>query len=459
LNYILFIYAFISIGILIIFNGTGQEADSINHYLHARYAVNHPELLLNHWAKPLFTLIAMPFAQFGFIGVKVFNVLCSFFSLYYIYCIAQSLNWKRPYLAALFFILFPLSFTTTYSGFTEPLFALILLISIYWVIQNKYAVAAILISFSPFVRSEGLIIIGVFAFYLLIQKNYKHLLLLAFGHCIYALVGSFYYGDLLWVINKIPYAELSTPYGEGHFFHFFEQLNYALGIPLYILFWLGFISIASRIVQGLKNRKTELLILLCFVAFFLAHSLFWQLGIFNSMGLKRVFAAVSPLMALISLYGFNRLNLIPHEKTAKVLQLLTFCYILIFPFTSNPAALDWKKDLNLSIAQQTAEEAAEYVKANYADKRFVYADPYLAHALGIDPFDSEEALMLSQQSLQSLNTGDIILWDNWHAVVDQNVTIEQIEQSGQFKTIKRFEKKDAKKESLVLVFEKRSITH
>lgn len=449
---ILLIYLIAGIYILLTFNGTGQEADSINHYLHASYALDHPELLLNHWAKPLFTLISLPFAQFGFVGVKIFNFLCTFFSLYFIYRIAESINLRQAYLAALFFILFPLSITTTFSGFTEPLFALILLISIYYLVQEKYTAAILLISFSPFVRSEGLIILGVFAFYLMLQKKFKFLPLLAFGHLIYGLIGSFYFHDFLWVFNKIPYAEWSTPYGKGHFFHFFEQLNNALGVPMYILFWLGFIFMTTKIIRRLKTSKTELIILLCFVSFFIAHSLFWQLGIFNSMGLKRVFAAVSPLMAIISLYGFNLLNRIPNAKAAQFLQLVTFLYIIIFPFTSNPAAIECEKDLKLSISQQSAEEAATFVKTNFPDHRIVYADPYLAHALEIDPFDSKEALLLSKPSLQTLSNKDLIIWDSWHAVVDQNIALEQMNTYGQFIEIKRIEKSNSKKESLYVIF-------
>ncbi len=71
-------YWVISIFIVFYFNGTGNEADSINHFLYAHYAPPHPELYLNHWAKPLFTLLASPFAQFGFIGIKLFNILCAY---------------------------------------------------------------------------------------------------------------------------------------------------------------------------------------------------------------------------------------------------------------------------------------------------------------------------------------------------------------------------------------------
>ena len=61
---------FFAIGCWVItyFNGTGDTGDSITHYFYAQYAPLHLELFFNHWAKPLYVLLASPFAQFGFIG-------------------------------------------------------------------------------------------------------------------------------------------------------------------------------------------------------------------------------------------------------------------------------------------------------------------------------------------------------------------------------------------------------
>lgn len=51
------------------------DADSATHYRFARYAWKYPVNLLDHWAKPVFTLLASPFAKFGHTGVSVFNLL------------------------------------------------------------------------------------------------------------------------------------------------------------------------------------------------------------------------------------------------------------------------------------------------------------------------------------------------------------------------------------------------
>lgn len=422
----LFIFALsyftISILIVIFFNGTGIEADSINHYLYAKYAPDHPELYLDHWAKPFFTLIASTFAQVGFVGIKIFNVICSFISALFMVKLCMKLNHKHAYLSALFLFLFPLSFTTTFSGLTEPFCAAILMASIYLCSKKQFLIAALFVSFLPFVRSEGLIFIGVFAIYFLTNRAWKSILFLSTGHLFFSILGSFYYKDILWVFNKIPYAHLSSHYGSGSFFHFFEKLNYMMGLPLLVLFAIGIIVIFYRIICNSKEKMSlHALMLIIFFSFFIAHSLFWYLGIFNSMGLKRVFAAITPIMAFVCLLGFNSLEYIPSRTTRSVSQVVVVIIVLAFPFTSNPAAVEWE-ELNLSTAQQNAEQVADYLRKNQLDTaRLLYTDPYLSEALDVDPFDPEQRLTLAPEALTMLAKGDVIIWDNWHAVIDYKV--------------------------------------
>ena len=56
------------------YDGTGDEGDSVFHFLYSKHAFEHPENFLNHWAKPVFVLITAPVAQFGFIAMKIFNI-------------------------------------------------------------------------------------------------------------------------------------------------------------------------------------------------------------------------------------------------------------------------------------------------------------------------------------------------------------------------------------------------
>src|SRR3989338_1932398 len=229
--------AYLSIALFVVFyfNGTGDAGDSVLHYLFARYAPEHPELYFNHWAKPLYVLLASPFAQFGFIGIKLFNVFVTLFTIYFTYKISAQAGIRNGIFHSVFFLCAPVCFALTFSGLTEPLFALFLSMGIYGVMRNSWITAAIIISFLPFIRSEGLIICAIFSFYFILKHQWKTLPFLLVGHLAYSLAGYFVYKDLFWVFSKIPYAHLSSTYGHGTLFHFANELNYLVGIPIYFL--------------------------------------------------------------------------------------------------------------------------------------------------------------------------------------------------------------------------------
>lgn len=432
-------YAAIAGFTIYFFDGTGDAGDSIQHYLFARHAPYHPELFFNHWAKPVYVLLASPFAQFGFTGVKIFNALATLASIFLTYKIAKQLQLKNAVIAALISVFTPLYFILTFSGLTEPLFALFVSASIYLTLKERYIPAALILSFLPFVRSEGLLIIGIFGIYFLLRKKWKPIPLLITGHTVYALVGFFIYGDLLWVFTQIPYASLSSPYGSGKLFHFVEQLVYVLGVPLCILFWLGVINIIRKAIQ--RRTSTEILVLffLNFLVFLVAHSVFWYFGIFNSMGLKRVFLGIMPVMAIVALEGYNFISeeILAKRKIAGfVVQVILVLYIIVFPFTGNPASVNWKKDMKLSFDQELARKTVDFIRLREdSGTRFIYAHPYLSEILDIDCFDPEKRLELNEKNLANLRSGDIVIWENWYAVIESGTLKERLDNDARLENI------------------------
>lgn len=456
---VLCIYAGIAILTIILFNGTGDAGDSIMHYLFAKFAPDHPVLFFDHWAKPVYVLMVSPFAQSGFIGVKIFNAIVVLLTIFFTYKIAIQLNIKNAIMSAVFLIFSPLYFVLTFSGLTEPLFALFLSIALFAILKKKYITTIILVSFLPFIRSEGLILIGVFGLYLLFKRKWKLLPLLLFGHIVYTIIGYFFYHDILWTINKIPYANLNSVYGSGNLFHFIEHLIYVIGLPIYILFWIGVLTLIWNTINKKTNFELQILVLLGFFAFLIAHSLFWYLGIFNSMGLTRVMIAVIPLISIISLFGFNFIteDLIGNKKKVKlVVQGFLIAYILIFPFTNNPAAINWEKDLNLSIEQQTAHQVGDYIDKHIGgDHRFIYTHPYLSQVLDIDHFDNNKHLELTQGYFNHTKAGDIIIWENWLSVVERDIKKEYLDSNTELTNIYNVSANDNRRIILYSVYERK----
>ncbi|MDP4686560.1 MAG: hypothetical protein NWS53_06650 [Salibacteraceae bacterium] len=442
LKILLAVYAVIALLIIILFDGTGDAGDSVLHYLFAKSAPSHPELFFNHWAKPIFTLFASPFAQFGFVGIKIFNAITIGFSIYFTIKSAELLGLKKSWLSGAFIMLSPMALALTFSGLTEPLAATFVSAALFLSLKNRFLLAAIIVSFIPFIRSEGLIIAGVFGFYLLLKKQWKYIPALLVGHLVYSIAGFPFYDDFLWIFTKIPYSKLSSTYGEGAWNHFIQQLLYVVGIPIYALFWIG--TLAAIIYQFKKKITLEFSIQVVLGAwvFIAAHSVFWTLGIFNSMGLIRVLIAVIPCIVLISLYGFNTIiELIPVRlswlKTG--LSSVVLIYIVVFPFTSNPAAFHWKKQFKLLPDQEAAQALAEHIKkTDLSDKSFVYAHPYLSEVLALDHFDTAQVQQLNAEKLNQLRENEIVIWDNWFSVVELGLTKEFMNEQTQLKRIEEF---------------------
>lgn len=413
--------------ILLTFDGTGGAGDSIQHYLFAKWAPQHPELYFHHWAKPLFTFISSPFAQFGITGIKVFNALVSFASVYLTYKTAVHLQLKNSFLVIPLMVCTPVFITMSFSGLTEPLFALGVISSVYFVVKKELVTACFIISFLPFIRTEGMFFIGIAFGYLAFINQWKKIPILLMGHVFYSVLGYFWKSDILWVFSENPYAGVNQVYGTGKLFHFAGQHIYLLGIPILILFGLGLLY-ASFFFKQLQIKKSALFFIVAgYWAFFLAHTIFWYFGIFGSMGLTRVFLGVLPLMSIISLYGVNliteKILVNQPAKSKSVLKGIVICLIAGFPFVHNPAAVEWEKEMNLNDEQLNAKHISSAIK-NIPTKRLVFAHPYLAVELDVDPWNEELYAPLTNEYLDhGLKDGDFVIWDAWFCPIQNNVDI------------------------------------
>jgi hypothetical protein len=438
-----------------------DTGDSVVHYFFARYAFQDPMLYLDHWAKPLFTMLASPFAQFGFSGMKLFNGLAGLLSAWLAYLVARKLDLKFTWLAIVFVFFAPAYFVKLFSGYTEPLFGLILIASIYLVLRQRPFPAAILLSFLPFVRSEGLILILVFAVYFVIRKNYKAIVFLAAGHIFYSVAGLLAGKSFLWIFTEIPYNTVSI-YGKGNFTHYPTQLLITLGVPLFLLSIVGItvllISMAIKKIKPLTKNESEvrILILGSFLAYFLFHTLSWGLGLFGSMGMARVLTAMVPLLAVISLIGFNFLISWKH-KGKFPLQALVYIpligYTLAFPFLHNPASINREKDLKRTPEMNLMQKIAADINKDYPGKFLYYSNPYLSYSLNINPFDRSKHLCFTDWQVdKKLQPNSIVIWDNWFSVVEERTDSIILYKNPELRLLKRYETDGSDSKNIFLVF-------
>ncbi|MBH8570686.1 hypothetical protein KB206_17470 [Microvirga sp. STS02] len=424
--------------------GTHDSGDSINHYLFARYAFAHPLNFLDSWAKPLLTLLAAGPAQAGFMGMKAFQCVVVAASAWCAFRIAQALRLPVPELAILFAYAAPDYFLIQFSGLTEPLFGLVLVGAVWLAVAGRPGWSAAAVSFLPFARSEGFILIGLWVVYLAWQRQWRSLPLVLLGYVLYTAIGAVAFGELGWVFGHNPYGTISA-YGHGEWSHFLRNIPNLLGWVLTVLFGLGGARMVRDLGQPARRElplfPAELLLIYGSITVFVAaHTIFWAMGLFNSAGLARVLAGIAPLAAVVALNGLALLTEWARTETARRrIQLVATVAVVGWLFTGARNAIRPARDFSRAPDQELAQRAAAWLHQAYAGQPLppiAFEAPYVAPALGVDPFDAARCPPLTKDwhpILETLPVNSLIVWDDVYAQTEAHIPLEMLQQDPAFR--------------------------
>ena len=420
------------------FGGTGESGDSITHYMFARYAFAHNNLFFDVWGKPVFTLLASPFAQFGFTGIKVFNVLVTVLAMLCTYLTAKKIGLDNSWVAIVLLLIAPMNFTLAFSGLTEPLFATFIICGLCLLYYEKTTAALILFSFLPFVRSEGMFLLIIIALWLIVQRKYLTWLWLTFGQIVGAVIGYFHFKTFLWYYKTNPYSLVSA-YGHGRWTDYPGDLPVVINPVTTLLLGIGCLLIPLLALLKIKRLFSEtktmqlLLVWMLFVAYFLFHTIAWTFGLFASFGMVRILIGVAPLMILIALYTFNTIvNLIGRQNATRTSVILVVSFVII-----NVYYIDFNKskftetpgfEIQLSPDQEIENNLAKYMKSKYPDYRnhaVCYMAPYVGVALDVDPFDPAKHIETLDYS-GHVPEGGCIVWDSWFSLEDGKIPLDSL---------------------------------
>lgn len=403
-------------------------ADNITHFRIARYAWKYPSQFLDLWGKPVYTTLVFPFSLLGIQFARLFNVLVGLTAILFTIKTIRLFDEKFTLLPVVFVAFSPMYFLLMQSCMTEILFSLVLILSFWIFFKEKYYLAAVVLSFLPFVRSEGFVIFPLFAIALVLSKKYWAVPFLAVGSLFYTLVGYPHFQDWLWIIHQTPYSLGASVYGSGSLFHFIIESPKIFGEPFMIFLVVGLIVWTIRIGEsfnpGSKPFLNYFLITGSFVAFFAAHSYVWWMGTGGSLGLIRVIAGVVPLAAIVAMVGFNAvLSHIKNTTAQIILTVVVIAVQVVVPFTQHhiPVRLERPQMLMLN--------ASTFLKSLNQPYRIFYFDPYLVHYLDIDPFDSaltNWGVIDKQQPSTGMNTDDILVWDAHFGPNEGGVQLENL---------------------------------
>ncbi|MGI4869728.1 MAG: hypothetical protein ACRYFX_00970 [Janthinobacterium lividum] len=449
----------LSILVALISQGTYDTGDSLGHYLYARYAPQHPLHLLHAWAKPLFTLLAVGPAQFGFTGIKLFQCGLVAASAWLAYRTARHLGLAWPALAVVFCYAAPDYFRIQFSGLTEPLFGLLLIAAVHSAVAGHPMRSAMLLSWLPLVRSEGILLWGLWGLYLLWNGEWRALPWLGLGYLVYSIVGGLVLHNFAWLFTDNPYA-LHSPYGSGHWRHFLDHIPTLLGWPLALLGLVGGLYTLRRALQTANWRehrfRAELLLINgSLVLFTLTHSVLWAYGLFGSFGMTRVLCVLVPLCAVVALTGLNWLAQLParpaHARQVRLAGAGLVVAMLLLPevgyhlrnngFVGHDSNLRWYRDFRKASDLVLADQAADWLQ--HYDPQWGWHPLgwelyYFSEHLGVDPFDPIRRARLNKDYaayLDGVPAGTYIYWDDWFAPVEGRINLDMLQQDARFKQL------------------------
>ena len=433
--------------LVVISTGTEGGEDSFMHYLFARYVPQHPANLLDHWGKPLHTLLLTPFAQFGFTGAKIYSALAACITAWFTYKTAQKLGLATAMAAIVLLLFSPLYFLCINSALTEITFALVLSAGIYLIVSDKYYIAAVVLSLLPFARTEGFILMPFIGIYYLLRKKYYPFLFLGLGVVGYSLIGYFHFEDILWVFSQNPYSDKVGVYPtSSHFWQYGDAYPLILGRPQTLIFVIGFISFllafnrASK--TGISNAgdpfKHWLLIVVLALAFFFAHSIVWHFGIMGSAGLSRVFAGIMPLLALISARGIEAIyKPFAFNRNLRLALVCTVLFIVVeFVFQNH------RFPVHLGPEERLLYKSGEWYKNSGYYKpgnKIYYFAPTVGIAYDVDPFDpSQRAYLDAAKNSENIPSGSIIVYDMHFGPNECKIQPEEIKNNPDYELLKQF---------------------
>jgi len=423
-------------------SGTADSGDSVMHYLYARYVFNHPDNFYNAWAKPLFVLLASPFAQLGFTGIKVFNIINTIVAMVAAYLTAKKLNLANSWLVSVLLFLAPMNFALSLSGLTEPLFACLLITGLCLLLYNYSVTGLIILSFLPFVRSEGMFLLMIIAAYLVWQKKYSGILWLCTGQLLYAIAGYFHFGTLLWFYQSNPYS-LFSKYGSGALLTYFLAMPIITGPASCFLLAVAVICLPLKFIKNIRKDNTIRPLILfwtLFIAYFSFHVTAWKFGLFGSFGMARIISAVSPLMIILCVYGYNHAETFMQNKLSKVYALLKHPVLLVLAINLIYMAVKFSGhigepgfDFTPGTDELLESKMADYIKQKYPDYRnrqVFYGAPYLSLALDIDPTGFQNPMR--QTDIGKFPSKSLYVWDDWYSVVEGGISNESLLQNMSF---------------------------
>jgi len=453
--------------------------DSYNHFLISKYAFKYPNLLLDQWGKPVYTILAHPFCAFGLQAAVLFNILCLTFAAFLVGLTVLKLELKYAWLACWICVFCPISLGNAIATLTEPLNMLMLSAAFYMWVTDKKITATLLFSFLPWIRTEGFVIIVPFLVYLIVSKQLKYIPWLIAGTLIFNILGWYQTGKPFWFITENPYFKVETEADRfapepGSFLFYIRDNKNIFGNLTLIFSALGAAYFTFKyFFKKLIIKQAAFIFWVIagvFVAYYFAHSFIIWRGMLGTHGMTRVMMVIVPCIAFFAVYFFNVLFKMLGSKynILKPVLLLLFAFITTYQSYRVKGYPTQFYNFNKTSVKQIThvknlDLAYQYLEKNYLTGYVIYHQlPIFDVRYGRDPFAKPLSPDWKTAYIWSIDLdanwapkNSIIIWDRFHAQREGNMPFEKISTAKDYKLLTLFTENDsAASDNDIYIFQK-----
>jgi hypothetical protein len=418
--------------------------DDIAHYLIARYSWKHPDLFLDTWGRPTFTLLYAPAAALGFAAVKIFSALLAGATCLAGAYLARAYGVRWSWQAALFIGLQPEFLRQSFSSLTELSFAFVLVLALIAHKKQKWALMAAAAGWLPLARYESLPIVLMFAIILVQKKKVPCLLLVA---------GPLFVQNCFWALKEAHLAYLIFPFDK--------LLGWRPNIAKYdyatrgVLYYIGLLPAAYGVIGlglagwGAIRAKLGTLQLSILLAVGTLSLTCWLLPSAGVPGYARHLAGVAPAVGVLSAIGLAKISRYMTDGMKQPFALGLGAVLIAGLILSTVGSV---RPFSLSREDRVVLRAANwFMNSSYRDRLALGSHPYFLLGANLDRFDPDVFLQLTPQNLSRSPSGSIIIWDSHYSPrLRSNVPSDTLQDSGRFRRLRSWENRAFR----IIIYEK-----
>lgn len=449
--------------------------DDLAHYMIARFAWRHPELFLNTWGRPGFTMLYAPAAALGFVPARLFSALLAGATALAAAYLAQLHGVQRSWLAALLTGAQPELLRQGFSTLTELVFALMLALGLIAARRERWAWLALAAGWLPLARYESLPLVAIVGVLLLVKGQWRLLPLLALPllaqNSFYALRES-NLALLLFPLDQALGVRASAPsfdYGTGDPLYYLNLAPVAFGPAIFALACLGMVRARPGLLQFSVLTMLAVLSLT-----------YWLLPGAGVAGYVRHLAMVAPAVGVLAAIGLERIAapraqasipgwLIPllgvglalwlglRNMYAGALVAAAGALLPLVPRATLRAAETTilgigalavvtaalhVRPFQLVEEQQIAIAAGQWLGSSpYATRFTLGSHIWHQYAAGLDPYDPARFRGITPVEVATAPPGTVIVWDSHysHRLV-WNTPLELLQDPQRFQLLKAWER-------------------